>query len=104
MAATWVPDASVADPDGVVPPEIVWAAIDCPSGFPYIQPTGTVVLGRYAVKRVATVFRDERYITLGWRTGLDGKKMLSSSALYTADGDLCAVSKATWIQIEGHQS
>ncbi len=104
MLATWIPDATVAHPDGIVPPEIVWSALDCPSGFPYIQPTGVVVLGRYAVKRMAPIRRDERYIVRGWRTGIDGRKMHSSSALYTADGELCAVSKATWIQIEGEQS
>lgn len=101
MAATWEPDTTVAHPDGVVPPEIVWAALDCPSGFPYIQPEGIVVLGRYAVKHIAPVRRDDPYILLGWRTGIDGRKLNSASALYMADGELCAVARATWVQIEG---
>ena len=100
MAATWEPDTTVSDPDGVVPPEIVWAALDCPSGFPYIEPTGLVILGRLAVKRIETVRRGERYVVLGWPTGQDGRKLYSSSALYTASGKLCAVSKATWIQLD----
>ncbi|MCH7699594.1 MAG: hypothetical protein IH865_11710 [Chloroflexi bacterium] len=104
MAATWVPDATVAHPDGIVPPEIVWSALDCPSGFPYIQPSGVVVLGRYAVKRMTPIRRDERYIVRGWRTGDDARKLFSASALYGEDGTLCAVAKATWIQIEGEQS
>jgi len=101
MAATWAPDATIAHPDGIVPPEFVWAALDCPSGFPYIQPDGVVVLGRFAVKRQAAVRRDERYILLGWRTEIEGRRMNSASALYTADGALCAVARATWIKIEG---
>ncbi len=100
MLATWVPDATVAHPDGIVPPEIVWSALDCPSGFPYIQPSGVVVLGRYAVKRMAPVRRDERYVVRGWRTGQDGRKLHSASALYSGDGTLCAVAKATWIQLD----
>jgi hypothetical protein len=100
MLATWEPDATVANPDGVVPAEIVWSALDCPSGFPYIEPDGIVILGRYAVKRMGTVRRDERYIVVGWPTGDDGRKLYSSSALYTERGALCAVSKATWIQLD----
>lgn len=100
MLATWVPDATVAHPDGIVPPEIVWSALDCPSGFPYIQRSGVVVLGRYAVKRMGPVRRDERYTVRGWRTGQDGRKLHSASALYSEDGALCAVAKATWIQLD----
>ncbi|MCH8950233.1 MAG: hypothetical protein IIB87_07645 [Chloroflexi bacterium] len=100
MAATWEPDTTVSDPDGVVPPEIVWSALDCPSGFPYFEPAGIAILGRFAVKRIETVRRDERYVILGWPTGQDGRKLYSSSALYTESGKLCAVSKATWIQLD----
>ncbi len=100
MAATWEPDATVAHPDGIVPPEIVWAALDCPSVFPYLQPTNVVVLGRIAVKRMGVIRRDERYIVRGWRTGQDGRKLYSSSALYAEDGTLRAVSKSTWIQLD----
>ncbi len=100
MAATWEPDTTVSDPDGVVPPEIVWSALDCPSGFPYFEATGLAILGRFAVKRMGTVRRDERYVVLGWPTGQDGRKLYSSSALYTESGKLCAVSKATWIQLD----
>ena len=100
MAATWVPDATVAHPDGMVPPEIVWSALDCPSAFPHIGPKGVVLLGRYAVKRMAPVRRDERYIVRGWPTGEDGRKLFSSSALYSEDGTVCAVSKSTWIRLD----
>ena len=100
MAATWEPDTTVSDSDGVVPPEIVWSALDCPSGFPYIEPKGLVILGRLAVKRIETVRRGERYVVLGWPTGQDGRKLYSSSALYTESGKVCAVSMATWIQLD----
>src|SRR5215469_16943901 len=32
-AAPWTPDPSVADADGRVRPEMIWAALDCPSGL-----------------------------------------------------------------------
>lgn len=100
MAGTWEPDVTVADPDGMVPPEIVWSALDCPSGFPHFEPAGEVVLGRFGVKRMNPVRRDERYIVVGWPTGDDGRKLYSCSALYTAAGALCAVAKATWVMLQ----
>jgi hypothetical protein len=32
-AAPWTPDPSVADPGGLVVPAVIWAALECPSGF-----------------------------------------------------------------------
>src|SRR5712691_1301647 len=32
-AAPWTPDPSVAGPAGTVRPEVIWAALDCPSGI-----------------------------------------------------------------------
>ncbi|MCU1426822.1 MAG: hypothetical protein JWL83_822, partial [Actinomycetia bacterium] len=55
VAAIWQPDASVIAPDLTsdgVPPEIVWAALDCPSSFSmYLEPEleGPYVLGRLGV-------------------------------------------------------
>ena len=59
-----------------------------------------LILGRLAVRRMAPVRRDERYIVRGWPTGQDGRKLYSCSALYTEDGALCAVSKSTWIRVD----
>jgi hypothetical protein len=33
VAAAWTPDRSLADPDGSVREEIMWAALDCPTSF-----------------------------------------------------------------------
>jgi hypothetical protein len=38
LAAPWTPDPSVADADGTVRPEVVWAALDCPAGWPRPRP------------------------------------------------------------------
>ena len=39
-AAPWTPDASVADADRKVRPEVVWAALDCPSGIAAAEAAG----------------------------------------------------------------
>ena len=50
-AAPWTPDTTVADADGRVRPEVVWAALDCPSGFAACE-TGKL-LGRMAARVLA---------------------------------------------------
>ena len=39
-AAPWTPDPSVTDARGRVRPEVAWAALDCPSGFPAAEAAG----------------------------------------------------------------
>ena len=49
VASPWIPDATVADGDGVVHPAVVWSALDCPSWFAYscFEPVdGLMLLGR----------------------------------------------------------
>ncbi len=98
VAAPWTPDPSLADKDGQVRPEIVWAALDCPSGFAVMSPETMAVLGRLATKLLAPVRAGERCVVTGWPLGEDGRKLYSGSALFSADGDLRAVAKATWIR------
>src|SRR3954447_8743199 len=33
LAATWTPDPSLAAEDGLVAPEFLWSALDCPTGY-----------------------------------------------------------------------
>ena len=57
-AAPWTPDASVTDADGRVRPEVVWAALDCPSGIAAGDAAGldgdtAVLLGRMTASLAA---------------------------------------------------
>jgi hypothetical protein len=98
VAAPWTPDASLADKDGQMRPEIVWAALDCPSGFAVITPATVAVLGRLAVKLVAPVQPGKRYVAIGWPLGEDGRKLYAGAALFSQDGRLRAFARATWIR------
>jgi len=40
IACVWTPHASFADADGIIPEEIVWAALDCPGSLAWIVKTG----------------------------------------------------------------
>ena len=53
-AAPWTPDDSVADDEGIVRPEFVWAALDCPSGIvtDLFGDVGRILLGRLAAELI----------------------------------------------------
>jgi hypothetical protein len=99
-AAPWVPDATLADPNGNVRDEIIWAAMDCPTGFAGgFASAGTLVTGRLGARLIAPVRVGEKCVLLSWALGVEGRKHLSEAALLGEDGTLRAESKATWIKL-----
>jgi hypothetical protein len=100
VAAPWLPYESLAGEEGgVVKPEFVWAALDCPGGLAVIQHIGfkPIVLGKLATHLERPVVVGESYVVMGWMMRADGRKFEAGTAVYTASGELCAVGKATWI-------
>jgi hypothetical protein len=102
-ADVWYPDEALAEPDGYVRPEFLWAALDCAGGigaFGDAAPNGLpVVLGRLSARQIAPVKSGEPHIVVGWRLGQDGRKTTAGSALFTATGQAVGVARATWIRI-----
>ncbi len=101
-ADAWTPAADLAA-GGVVRPEFVWAALDCSGGVGswLVDPIGgnPFVLGRMAVTIGGLVRTGAPHAVVGWRAGHDGRKVAAGSAIFTADGDLVALARATWIQL-----
>jgi hypothetical protein len=93
VAAPWVPQ-------GEVPPELVWAALDCPSGWAVddFQREG-ILLGRLTARIVEMPRAGEPHVAIGWRLAIEGRKRLAGSALYTAGGNLLAFASSTWIEL-----
>jgi hypothetical protein len=94
FAAPWVPTE--------VDPPIVWAALDCPSSAPaFADPTadGPFVLGRIAARIDRLPAAGVRHVVTSASIGRDGRKFHAVSAVRDAAGGLCAVAKATWIQL-----
>lgn len=89
VAAPWIP----ADQD----PVMVWAALDCPSGWSHDLPGRPMVLGRMSCRIDALPKHGDDHVVLGWRVGEEGRKAYTGSALFTADGDVLAVAQQTWI-------
>jgi hypothetical protein len=105
FAAPWTPDVGLADDDGLLPSEIVWAALDCPTSIPVANDPGAgdfrpIVLGRLSVRILAPVTAGESHTIVSWPIAIDGRKRHSGAALHTAAGELMAVSRALWIELK----
>jgi hypothetical protein len=89
-ADVWHPGEALADSDGYVRPEFVWAALDCSGGLGALDgaaPDGApYVLGRLAARLLTPVAAGEPHVTAG-------------SALFTAAGQPAAIARATWIRL-----
>ena len=98
VAAPLVPDASLGNANGVLPPEIVWAALDCVGYFGVGSPDyPTALLGRMAVELVGPVKVGERCVVVGWSLERDGRKLHAGTALFGQDGTLRGRARQTWI-------
>ena len=102
VASTWTPAASVARADGTVEPEVVWSALDCPTYFGgRLNGYGALaMLGRLSARRVRPVRAGAAHVVIGWPVGRDGRKWEGGSAIYTAEGELCAFARGLWIELK----
>ena len=91
MACTWTP----VDDD----PVLVWAALDCPGGWSADLPGRPMVLGRMALQRHAPVVPGQPHVVVGRTTGGEGRKTHTATTLFSADGAVLAVARATWIAL-----
>jgi hypothetical protein len=100
FAAPWAPQSDLADRSGYIREEIIWAAMDCPTGFAAGFPwAGTLVTGRLGAHLVAPVRAGEKCILLSWPTGQEGRKHFAECVLLGEDGTVRAESRATWIKL-----
>lgn len=101
LADRWTPDQSLADNDGSVRPEIVWASLDCPGGWAAFDriPGGVAVLGRMTAQVVRGPCVGEPCVVVASSRWRDGRKIDAHSALYTCEGELLAAARAVWIDV-----
>lgn len=104
-AAAWVPHHAFADAEGVVRPEILWAALDCPALWSLIfhapaDSDAHVVTGTIAMHIAAPVRAGERHVILAWPMGADRRKVVAGAALYKDDGTLLAAARQLCIVVD----
>jgi hypothetical protein len=99
VAAPWTPDETLTSADGLVRPEFVWAALDCPGAFANGFPEIAMVLGRLSAEVVGPVKPGQSCVVLGWSEGSEGRKHFAGTAIFGDDGQLLALARATWISL-----
>jgi hypothetical protein len=101
FGACWTPRESDGDGNGWVRPELVWAALDCPTSAPVANfgEGPPCVLASLAARLGCPVRVGEPHTVLSWRIDVDGRKRRAAAALYDSDGILTSASRALWIEL-----
>ncbi|HBC57543.1 MAG TPA: hypothetical protein DCZ03_10305 [Gammaproteobacteria bacterium] len=104
-AALWRPDESCLEQGtDVVGLPFVWAALDCPSSFPLLEPEENqrlvpMVLASLAVSIKASLSVRQTYRILSWARSVEGRKGFSRAMIFDVNGDAIAYSEALWISL-----
>jgi hypothetical protein len=103
VAAPWTPHPSLADTEGRVRSEFVWAALDCPGAFVFPEPPqGVVLLGEMTARLIAPMPAAAPGIVIGWPLDRAGRKHFSATALFDDTGRCCAMARATWLEVAAY--
>ncbi len=78
--------------------EVVWAAIDCPGAYAVgAEGRGEAVLGRMAARVDRLPAEGDPCVVISWPLAEEGRKLFAGTALLTAEGEVLAVARQTWI-------
>ena len=100
VAAPWRPDASLADEDGLVANEHLWAALDCPSYFGLQRERLFALLGRMTASIDRKVRPGDPLTVIGWSLGSEGRKHHAGSAIFDDAGHVVGRARALWIEVD----
>jgi hypothetical protein len=91
VASPWTPPVWSADEDGLVRPEFVWSALDCPAFFALHGDEMTVsYLVRQQVEVLAPIRTDVEHVVVGRVLERSGRKGLAATAVLDLDGTVLA--------------
>jgi hypothetical protein len=103
LACAWTPGAELAGEDGTIRDEIVWSALDCPSGIAihhYAPDEARTVLARLRGTIGGAIRPECPHIVIGWPVSRDGRKHFSGTAIFDASGEPLAWADALWIELK----
>lgn len=100
VAAPWTPDASLADASGLVRPEFLWSALDCPGFFAAPLGGALALLGELAARVERPLEAGERCVVIGWPVASEGRKHRTGTAVFGPEGELVARAEATWVALK----
>jgi hypothetical protein len=94
VAAPWTPPAWSADADGVVLPEFVWSALDCPGYFAVFGIEGELAyLARQQSELPRPIHAGVEYVAVGRPLGREGRKGFAATAILDPGGTVLAQSE-----------
>lgn len=100
VASAWIPSRAFANPDGQLPTQLIWGVLDCPGNWAG-RFLGAQRAGAVTASLTGSVLRPvtagERYVVYAWLLSESGRKHTMGAALATAEGELCGLSEALWI-------
>lgn len=99
VACVWTPHMDFADPRGLVPTEVVWAALDCPGFFAWVAKAGRhgALLGTMTGEVMRRPRASHEYIVMAWPLERQGRKETAGVALFAMNGELLARAHQVWI-------
>lgn len=100
VAAPWYSDETLADADGCVRPEFLWAALDCPGYAAISTHAETAVLGRLHGSVERRLQAGEAVTVMAWPLFHDGRKHGAATAVFDLERRLVARAKAVWIAVD----
>jgi len=99
-ACLWRPADTIA---GAVPEPLVWSALDCPGGWASDIVGRPMVLGTMTVEVLRSPRPDATHVITGRLDDERGRLSRTSSAVWTADGELLARAEAVWVEVDPAQ-
>jgi hypothetical protein len=99
VAGPWTPHQNFADAEGVIPVEVIWAALDCPGFFAWVVKEGRhgALLGTMTGEVLRRPRAGEPCIVQAWPIAREGRKETAGVSLHAADGELLARAHQVWI-------
>jgi hypothetical protein len=98
VAGAWTPRPEFADADDLTRLEVVWAALDCPGSVAWVERgEGAGLLGTITAEVARRPAAGEPCIVAAWPLEASGRKTISGTALFSAEGELLARSHQIWI-------
>ena len=79
---------------------VTWSVLDCPGGWAAGFGERLMVLGRMTARVDALPEVGEPHVVVGERRDRQGRKTLTATSLYDADGRLLGTSEQVWVDVE----
>ena len=98
--AEWVPGEEFADEHGHLDRKFIWAALDCPSYFGLCEPRPLALLARLAGRIERPVTPGDRLRITAWELSREGRKHHSATVIHDNAGEVVAVARALWIEVD----